>query len=229
MDIHKFYGVITLIEPEDADEEERWAVNKHKTAAEELEDLCEAIFPRVRELLSRAAEEHAITLEAEIADDVGRELTQALSQTQTRKERRHRKEDGEHGTVLPRTTGRKRRKARHSDAGEGSVSIDEPFSGKRFSIIMVEEEERFGWVEGNRKSNKVYLGRQHEYWIAHARDRHLVKMGAMALLTGHAITTEDSNQPIMSAVIHCDSADQKFQLTLGNMARQVAATEEASV
>jgi len=229
MDIHKFYGVITLIEPEDADEEERWAVNKHKTAAEELEDLCEAIFPHVRELLSRAAEEHAITLEAEIADDVGRELTQALSQTQTRKERRHRKEDGEHGTVLPRTTGRKRRKARHTDEGNGSVSITEPFSGKRFSIIMVEEEDRFGWVEGNRKSNKVYLGRQHEYWIAHARDRHLVKMGAMALLTGHAITTEDSNQPIMSAVVQCDSADQKFQLTLGNMARQVAATEEACV
>jgi hypothetical protein len=51
-------------------------------------------------------------------------------------------------------------------------------------------------------------------------------MAAMSLLTGHAITTEDSNQPIMAAVIQSECADQKFQLTLGNMARQVASCEE---
>jgi hypothetical protein len=88
MDTHKFYGVITLVEPEDADDDERWSVNKHKTSAEELEDLCEQIFPSVRDLLERAAEEHAITLESEIADDVGRELTEALSENRLRKERR---------------------------------------------------------------------------------------------------------------------------------------------
>ena len=228
MDIHKFYGVITLIEPEDADEDERWAVNKHKTSAEELEDLCESILPHIRELLVRAAEEHSITLFADIADDVGRELTEALSEPRLMKEQRCRLEEGEHRTAIPRNTGRKRRKARRTQDGDGSVSIVEPFSGKRFSIFMADDE-RFGWVVGNRKCNKVYLGREHEYWQLHALNRDLVKMAAMSLLTGHAVTTEDGNQPIMSAVVQCECADQKFQLTLGNMARQVASQEEALV
>jgi hypothetical protein len=230
MDTHKFYGVITLIEPEDAEHDERWAVNKHKTSAEELEDLCEAIFPHVQDLLNQAAEEHAITLESEIADDVGRELTEALSESRMRKERRKANpEEHQPGTVLPRNTGKRRRRARLTQDGDGSITIVDDFSGKRFSIIMVDDDDRFGWVEGNRKSNKVYLGRLHEYWHVHARNRDLVKMGAMALLTGHAITTEDSNQPIMAAVVQSDCADKKFQLTLGNMARQVATREEASV
>jgi hypothetical protein len=230
MDTHKFYGVITLIEPEDADHDERWCVNKHKTSADELEDLCEAIFPHVRELLNQAAEEHAITLESEIADDVGRELTEALSETRMRKEkRRSNTEEHQPGTVLPRNTGKRRRRASATQEGQGGVTISDEFSGKRFSIIMVDDDERFGWVEGNRKSNKVYLGRLHDYWQVHARNRDLVKMGAMALLTGHAITTEDSNQPIMAAVVQSECADQKFQLTLGNMASQVASREEASI
>lgn len=230
MDTHKFYGEITLIEPEDAEPEERWSVNKHKTSAEELEDLCEAIFPHVQELLKQAAEEHAITLESEIADAVGRDLTEALSETHLKKERRKVNAEDQHpGTVLPRNTGARRRRARSTQQGEGSVTMVDEFSGKRFSIIMVDDDDRFGWVEGNRKSNKVYLGRLHEYWQCHALDRDLVKMGAMALLTGHAVTTEDSNQPIMAAIVQSECADKKFQLTLGNMARQVASREEASV
>lgn len=230
MDTHKFYGVITLLEPEDAEHDERWSVNKHKTSADELEDLCELIFPCVKELLAQAAEEHALTLESDIADEVGRQLTEALSESQMKKERRRPGTEENHpGAILPRNTGKRRRRARSTQEGDGSVTVVDDFSGKRFSIIMVEEDDRFGWVEGNRKSNKVYLGRQHDYWQVHAKDRDLVKLSAMALLTGHALTTEDSNQPIMSAVVQCDSADQKFQLTLGNMARQVAVLEEASV
>jgi hypothetical protein len=230
MDTHKFYGVITLIEPEDAEDDERWSVNKHKTSAEELEDLCEQIFPAVRDLLQRAAQEHAITLESEIAEDVGRELTEALSENRLRKERRKpATEEHQRRVALPRNTGKRRRRAQSTQDGDGSITIVDELSGKRFSIIMVEDDERFGWVEGNRKSNKVYLGREHDYWQVHARNRDLVKMGAMALLTGHAITTEDSNQPIMAAVMPHECADQKFQLTLGNMARQVASREEASV
>jgi hypothetical protein len=230
MDTHKFYGVITLIEPEDAEQEERWSVNKHKTSADELEDLCELIFPRVKELLAQAAEEHALTLESDIADEVGRQLTEALSESQMKKERRRPGTEENHpGAILPRNTAKRRRRARSTQEADGSLTVVDDFSGKRFSIIMVEEDDRFGWVEGNRKSNKVYLGRQHDYWQVHAKDRDLVKLSAMALLTGHALTTEDSNQPIMSAVVQCESADQKFQLTLGNMARQVAVLEEASV
>jgi hypothetical protein len=230
MDTHKFYGEITLIEPEDADLDERWAVNKHKTSAEDLEDLCELIFPSVKELLMQAAEEHAITLESEIADDVGRELTQALSESEMKKERRKSSsEEDQPGTVIPRNTGKKRRRAHSTQDGVGSVTMVNGYCGKRFSIIMVDDDCRFGWVEGNRHSNKVYLGRQHEWWQAHARNRDIVKLAAMALLTGHALTTEDSNQPIMAAVVQSECADQKFQMTLGNMASQVASREEVAM
>jgi hypothetical protein len=221
-DTHMFYGVVTLVEPDEADDDEKWKVNKHKTSAEELEDLCEKILPEVRDLLVKSASEHAITLEAGVADEVGHELTDALSESRLKKERRPGGEERQVGTVLPQKTGRKRKRAGVVQEGEGSVSVGGQFGGKRFTIVMVEDRDDFGWVEGNRHSNKVYLGRQHPYWQQHARDREIVKIAALALLTGHAITTDDGDQPIMSAVVQHDSGEKKFLLTLDNLARQVA-------
>lgn len=221
MDIHKFYGVVTLIEPEDATPEEKWTVNKHKTSADELQDLCEHIFPEVRDLLDRCAQEHSLTLEAEIAEEIGRGLTEALSATAAMKERRGKPEEEQPGAVIPRNTGIRRRRASKSQAGNGSLSVRDPLTGKKFAINFADDF-RFGWVTGSRKANVVYLGKQHEYWLAHAQDRDLVELAAMSLLSGHAVMTDESEQPIMAAVVSCDAANDRFFSTLGNIASQIA-------
>jgi hypothetical protein len=225
MDIHKFYGVITLVEPDDADESERWAVNKHKTSAEDVQDLCERIFPEIRDLLERCAAEHSLTIEAGIADDVGRGLTEALSGVSVVKEKRSRRQDEELGTVEPGNTGRRRRRAAKTQPGDGSVTVRDPLTGKRFSINFADDE-RFGWVTGSRKANVIYLGKLHDYWQIHAMDREIVQCVAMSLLAGQAVTTDDSEQPIMAAVVSCDAANERFFNTLGNIASQVASVQE---
>jgi hypothetical protein len=226
MDIHKFYGVITLVEPEDADDGERWLVNKHKTSADELQDLCESLFPEVSDLLERCAEEHSMTLEAAICDDIGRGLTEALSRSARLKEKRAKPDDEQHGTSIPRDTGRRRRHASKTQAGDGSITIRDPLTGKKFRINFADDD-RFGWVTGDRKANVVYLGRQHEYWQRHLQDAEIVLCSAMALLAGHAITTEGTEQPIMSVVVQCDASNERFFNTLGNIAAQVVSNDEA--
>jgi hypothetical protein len=225
MDIHKFYGVVTLLEPEDADEEERWSVNKHKTSSDELQDLCESIFPEVSDLLERSAAEHAVTIESEIADEVGRGLTQALGNVSRMKEKRSRGGD-EHGTVDPRNTGIRRRRASKTQAGDGSITMRDPYTGKTFRIVVVDDDDRFGWVTGSRTANVVYLGKAHDYWQQHSRDADLVRLAAVSLLAGHAVTTDGVAQPIMSAIVRSESANQMFFETFGNIAGQVACADE---
>lgn len=228
MDIHKFYGEITLIEPDQPDEEEQWLVNKHKTSADELQDLCEDIFPEIRDLLERCAEEHSLTLEAAIADDIGRGLTQALSDASRVREKRGKPDEEQHGTVLPRNTGRRRRRASKTQDGQGSITGRDLLTGKKFSIHFADDE-AFGYVTGSRQANVVYLGKLHPYWQIHGQEREIVQALAMAMLAGHAVTTEETEQPIMSAIVSCDAANDRFFSTLGNIASQISSAQEASV
>jgi hypothetical protein len=225
MDIHKFYGVFTLIEPDDAEEGERWLVNKHKTSADELQDLCESIFPEIRDLLERCAAEHSLTLEAEIAEEIGRGLTEALSEVAKRRERRGLGEDDQPGRVEPRATGRRRSRAAKTQEGDGSITVRHPFTGKKFNINFVDDE-RYGWVTGDRKANVVYLGKLHPYWQVNLQNRDIVWCSAMHLLAGQAVTTE-GDQPIMSAMVACDAANESFFNTVGKIAEQVATREVA--
>jgi hypothetical protein len=227
MDIHKFYGVITLLEPDDADEGERWLVNKHKTSADELQDLCEAIFPDVVDILRRCEAEHSMTLEASICDDIGRGFTEALSCSSRLRERRGKPDEEQAGTVEPRETGRRRRRASKTQPGNGNITIRDPLTGKKFRINFCDDD-RFGWVTGDRKANVVYLGRQHDYWQTHVQNFEVVRCAAMSLLAGHAVTTDGIDQPIMSAIVQCDASNERFFHTLGNIASQVASREETA-
>jgi len=228
MDIHKFYGEITLIELDDAEDEELWLVNKHKTSADELQDLCEHIFPEIRDLLERCAEEHSLTLEAEIADDVGRCLTEALSGQSRLREKRRKSDEEQEGTVEPRHTGRRRRRASKTQQGDGSITVRDPLTGKKFTIHFKDTEE-YGSVTGNRQANVVYLGKKHPYWQLHSQDKDIVVCAAMGMLAGHAVTSDDPQQPIMSAVVSCDAASDRFFGTLNNIASQVTSREEVAV
>jgi len=225
LDIHRFYGVITLLEPEKADPEEKWMVNKHKTSADELQDLCEHIFPEVSELLERSAAEHSITLEAEVAEDVSRGLSDALSSLRTMREKRDRVEEGQTGTVEPRQTGIRRRRAAKVQHGDGSISVRDPLSGKKFAIKFVDDH-RLGWVTGSRTANVVYLGRLHPYWDGRSQDREVVRCSAMFLLAGHAITTNSDSEPVMQAVVECEDASRSFFQTASNIATQVVSADQ---
>jgi hypothetical protein len=144
------------------------------------------------------------------------------------RENRSAGEEDQHGTVEPRNTGKKRRRASKTQAGDGSIAVRDPLSGKKFSINFADDE-KFGWVTGSRKANVVYLGKLHDYWQAHAQNRDIVQCVAMSMLAGHAVTTEDAEQPIMAAVVSCDAANERFFNTLGNIASQIAvrSTSEA--
>lgn len=237
MDIHRFYGVITLLEPEvdphtEPSEEikrQLWPVNKHKTSSEELEDLCEHLFPEVEGLLTQAASEYALTLEAEIADEVGKGLTDALGDLEVAKEKRTKLDEGDGEGVEPRNTGRRRRQAIKIQDGNGSIVFRGPsFSGKKFNIRFTDEHV-FGRVTGDRRANVVYFGKNHPYWAANLHDRNVIYLAAMAMLAGHAATTQDENQPIMSAVVPYEAGNERFFYTFGNIAAQVAQKDALAV
>lgn len=223
LDIHKFYGVITLIEPDDADDDELWTVNKHKTSADELQDLCEHIFPEVKDLLEQCEAEHSLSIGADVARDVGVGLTEAL-RNQRKREKRQSSEDCGSGTVKPANSGKKRRRAARVSDQDGSVEeYINPVTGKRYDIKFIDDD-RYGHVTGDKKANVVYLGRLHPYWQQHLGDRDVVQSAAMHMLAGHAITTEDEQQPILSVIVQDSSANSKLFKTVSNIAEMVASS-----
>lgn len=217
-DISKFYGVITLIERDDADRSEKWSVNKHKTNAEELEALCEEIFPSVEHLLEQSAAEHSLTVEAEIEHDVAASIEEAISVTPNVREKRKssdRDEDGE--GAVPRDTGKRRRRVSSAQSGDKNLIIKGKLNGKKFAIKF-DDTNKLASVTGNRTSNVVYLGRNHPYWELYKENRDVVLGLAMAFLVGHAITT-DGDQPIMSAIVSCDSSNAAFFNSMDSIAK----------
>lgn len=223
LDIHKFYGVITLIEPDDADDDELWTVNKHKTSADELQDLCEHIFPEVKDLLEQCEAEHSLSIGADVARDVGVGLTEALG-NQRKREKRQSSEDCGSGTVKPANSGKKRRRAARVSDEDGSVEeYINPVTGKRYDIKFIDDD-RYGHVTGDKKANVVYLGRLHPYWKQHLGDREVVQSAAMHMLAGHAITTEDEQQPILSVIVQDSNANSKLFKTVSNIAEMVASS-----
>lgn len=217
-DISKFYGVITLIERDDADRCEKWSVNKHKTNAEELEALCEEIFPSVEHLLQQSAAEHSLTIEAEIEHDVAASIEEAISITPNVREKRkssERDDDGE--GAVPRDTGKRRRRVSSAQSGDKNLIIKGKLNGKKFAIKF-DDTNKLASVTGNRTSNVVYLGRNHPYWELYKENRDVVLGLAMAFLVGHAITT-DGDQPIMSAIVSCDSSNAAFFNSMDSIAK----------
>ena len=222
MDIHKFYGEMTLEEPNNAEPHELWNVNKNKTRCQELQDLLEAVYPEVSELLERCAQEHSLTLEASMENELSKEITQSLNETVRMRERRKLPEEKQPGTVIPSATGRKRQRASKTQEGNGSILC--PNSGTTFAIKFLEDD-AFGHVTGNRKANVIYLGRLHPFWQIFKDNKDVVRSQAMGMLVAHAVTTEDNDQPIMSFRVQCESAHTMFFETIGKIALQIAASQ----
>jgi|LakMenEpi05Aug10_1017310.scaffolds.fasta_scaffold00367_2 hypothetical protein len=225
MDITNFYGVIKLEEPDDADASEKWEVTKHKTSADELEQLCEQIYPQIEDLLKQCEAEHSLTLESQIGTEAGDELTQAMAGVEAMREKRSKPENGEEGTAVPRNTGIRRRRASKVQPGCGSITVTNPLTGRKFRVTF-NDSDRFVEVTGNRQANVVVFGRTHPYWQIFWSNPDVVKAMAMSALTGQAVTSTDNNQPIMAALVKADAANYQFFETLGGIASQFAARHE---
>ena len=222
MDIHKFYGEMTLIEPLKAEPHELWTVNKNKTNADELQDLLEFVYPEVSELLEQCAQEHSLTLEASLENELSQEFTNSLNETVRMRERRKLSDEKQSGTVIPLSSGRKRQKASKTQQGNGSILC--PDSGTTFAIKFLEND-KFGHVTGNRKANVIYLGKLHPFWQIWKDSRDVVRALAMGMLVAHAVTTEDNDQPIMSFRVQTESANTMFFDTIAKIALQIAASQ----
>ena len=72
------------------------------------------------------------------------------------------------------------------------------------------------------KANVVYFGKLHPFWLANLQNTDVVRTAAMFMLGGHAVTTEDNDQPIMSVVFLSDQSNARFFGTIAKMASQVA-------
>lgn len=225
MDITNFYGVITLEEPDDADDCEKWEMSKHKTSADELQQVCEQIYPEIADLLEQCEAEHSLTLESEIGDEAGEELTQAMAGVNSMREKRRSRENGSEGTVVPRNTGIRRRRASAMQEGDGSITVTSPLTGKKFNVKF-NAQDKFVTVSGNRQANVVVFGREHPYWQVFRGNRDVVKAMAMAALTAQAVTSTDPKQPIMAALVKSDAANEQFFSTLGGIAEQFASRYE---
>lgn len=221
MDITNFYGVITLEEPDDAEPCEKWEVSKHKTSAEELQQVCEQIYEHIKDLLEQCEAEHSLTLDHEIGEEAGEELTEAMAGVESMREKRSHAEDSRAGAVIPTNTGPRRRRAANVQPGDGSITSTNPLTGKRFRVTF-NDTDRFVQVHGNRQANVVVFGREHPYWQIFRSNADVVKAIAMASLTGQAVTSTDPRQPIMSALVKDDAANEQFFATLGGIAAQLA-------
>lgn len=226
MDITNFYGVITLEEPDDADDCEKWEVSKHKTSAEELQQVCEQIYSEISDLLEQCEAEHSLTLDNEIGEEAGHELTEAMAGVEAMKEKRSHRDDGEERTAVPRNTGIRRRRASKVQPGDGSITVTNPLTGKRFRVTF-NDTDRFVEVLGNRQANVVVFGRAHPYWQMFRSNPDVVKAMAMSALTAQAVTSTDPRQPIMAALVKDDAANKQFFSTLGGIAAQFAARHES--
>lgn len=223
--IARFYGRISLIEPDDAAEDQRWGVDKHKQSAAEIEELCELIFPEIEELLEKADSEHTLEIETEIAADVSEMLNDAFK---TRKKEKRKPTDGATGIAAkPAFTGRRRTRAANVQDGEGSITHGGKSASKEFDIKFIEKD-FFGEVVGNRKSSTVYFGKNHRYWQEFKSNLDVVAAWAMAMLAGYAVTCpEDDGQPIMSFMVQDESAAKTFFGTASQLASSVKIREVA--
>lgn len=225
MDITNFYGVITLEEPDDAEPCEKWEVSKHKTSAEELQQVCEQIYEHIKDLLEQCETEHSLTLDNAIGEEAGKELTEAMAGVEAMREKRLHAADKEEGAVMPRNTGVRRRRAANVQPGDGSITATHPLTGRRFRVTF-NDTDKFVQVHGNRQANVVVFGRSHPYWQIFRSNPDVVKAMAMASLTGQAVTSTDPRQPIMSALVKDDAANEQFFGTLGGIAAQFACRHE---
>jgi hypothetical protein len=114
LSVKRIAGVVEL--------DDKWALSKNKDDITELRDELEAAVYEHCSAMLRKADTKARTLESTaLADEVSRRLSEALKQAGAARKREARDKGDSTGTVLPKETGRKRRRASKVHDIEGAV------------------------------------------------------------------------------------------------------------
>ena len=200
--IKKFYGYIELLED---DMSNRWSVDKHKNSCEEVEAICDSLWPSIQHLIIKCNELDSIKLDSTIADEVGRELNELMqsvnykikaNQKEDRKTNPDEKDDelDDDPNTGPNRKGGPRINISNGQLGDKELNVKN-FLGKKFAIVP-ENSDYYGWVTGNSKGNTIHIGKHHPYWELHKHNKEIVYIVAVHLLVNYATTLDDKKQPV---------------------------------
>jgi Histidine kinase-, DNA gyrase B-, and HSP90-like ATPase len=193
--VTKFYGYIELLED---DMSNRWSVDKHKTACEEILEVCEQLWPSVEHLLIKCNETESIEFECDLADSVSDEINNLMyAVKQDIKEIR--KTNLHPNKNAPNEDPPKNRGARTNitdgQLGDKELNLKSNFFNQKFGVCF-ENSDYFGSVQGSPKTNTIVFGRHHPYWEEHRLNKEIVYLSCINLLVTYAVTTDSKKQPV---------------------------------
>ena len=196
--IEKFYGYIELLED---DMSNRWSVDKHKNSCEEVEAVCDLLWPNIQHLIIKCNELDSIEFDSAIADEIGSELNDLMQSIkhdvkESRKKNLDEKDDesDDDPNTKPRKTRGPRINISDDKLGDKSLNVKD-FFGQKFKVIF-EKSDCYGWATGNSKGNTIHIGKHHPYWELHKHNKEMMYVVAVHLLVNYATTLDDKKQPV---------------------------------
>jgi len=193
--VTKFYGYIELLED---DMSNRWSVDKHKTACEEILEVCEQVWPSVQHLLIKCNETESIEFECDIAGTVSDEindLMDAVKQDIKQKRKTRVASDEDDPNTGPNGKGGPQKNITTGQSGDKTLNLKGKFLSQKFGVRF-ENSDYFATVIGDPKTNTIVFGRHHPYWKEHRLNKEIVYLSCINSLVVYAVTTDSKKQPV---------------------------------
>lgn len=195
--ISKFYGYIELLED---DMSNRWSVDKHKTDCQEIDEICEQLWPSIQHLIIKCNETESIEFECDIADSVGDEINDLMHSIkqdikESRKTNQNKDDDNDDLNAGELKSRGPRNNISNGQYGDKELNLKTNFFNQKFAVRF-EDSDYFGFVQGNQKQNTIILGRHNPYWKEHRLNTEVVYLSCINNLVIHAVTTDNKNQPV---------------------------------
>jgi hypothetical protein len=197
--VRKFYGYIELLED---DMSNRWSVDKHKTDCQEIDEICEQLWPSIQHLIIKCNATESIEFECDVADAVSDEINDLMhSIKQDMKESRKTPLasddddlDQDPNNGLHRKGG-SRKNISKGQLGDKVLNLKSNFFNQKFGVRF-DDTDYLGYVEGNIKQNTIVLGRHHPYWKEHRLNTEIVYLSCVNDLVIYAVNTDSKKQPV---------------------------------
>ncbi len=181
-----------------------WHLAANKDDLTDFKDeLSDAIFFRIESLLKKSSSLSEELQSSELQNELEEEINTALDKAKKNAKEKRPGEGGIKGTSLPGKSGRKRRKAKESDATQdGSVEIngDGPPKKKRGVYLVFGEFDDYETLgEYDDISRRVTLNKEHQF-VQHLRTRKDMKEALHAIafsLICHWAVTNSGDQKLL--------------------------------